>query len=117
MDGVNVRVWNPSLRRVLTALAAVQGPEGGWHRLLNHPPSETLVDTSGTGMILYSVFEAWRRGWVEERDAWAERLRRAAHVMSVSVDKAGGVAYSCPGPGPLLTEAVCLETGKPPARK
>lgn len=94
------------LNNLAHALDRAQAPNGLWHRLCHRPPNESLPDSSGSGMIYHALSLALRRGWLEDPEGrWPERLQRAWEGLGKCIDAEGHVLFSCPGHGPLESEA------------
>ena len=101
------------LRELSDTLLALQAEEGVWHTLLNRPRSESLPDSSGTGMIAVHLARAWTGGWLPD-SRYRDAALKAFAALPRLVREDGAVLLASPGPGPLETEEPWLAKSFPP---
>ncbi len=91
------------LHELACALVRVQDGHGMWHALLDRPADESAIESSGTGMIAYSLARAMADG-VLLREEGGPAVKRAWAGLAACVTDDGSVLHACPGPGPLRRE-------------
>ncbi|MFO1478171.1 MAG: glycoside hydrolase family 88 protein [Verrucomicrobiota bacterium] len=81
-------------RKMMAGLLPLQGPNGLWRQLLDHP--EAWAETSGTAMFAYAMVTGVKQGWLDTatygpaaRNAWLGLVRH--------LDINGNVSDVCEG--------------------
>jgi len=95
------------------AVRACQQTSGMWHALPHRPASDSVAESSGTGLIAAALLDGIRSGIVPI-EGYRECAMRAVAALVPRVDGAGVVHDACPGPGPLQEEAPWLVPHFPP---
>jgi len=81
------------LRRHIAGIEAVQGADGMWHQVLDHPKS--WEETSCTAMFSYSIARAVNRGWIDPANMAVARKGFAGLCRYITTN--GVVDQVCPG--------------------
>ncbi|MFO7693379.1 MAG: glycoside hydrolase family 88 protein [Vicinamibacterales bacterium] len=81
-------------RRMMTSLLAMQGEDGLWRQLLDHP--EAWPETSGTGMFASAMVTGVRNGWLDER-TYGPAARKAWLGLVKYIDADANVSSVCAG--------------------
>lgn len=84
------------LRRHIAGLAPLQGIDGYWHQLLDHP--ETYEETSCTAIFTYCIAHAINQGWVDAL-AYGPVAQLGWHAVARQVNDGGQVEGVCVGTG------------------
>ncbi len=77
-------------------LAAVQGPTGLWHQLLDRPDS--YPETSASAMFTYALARGINRGWLD-RLAYGPAVSLGWNAVAQQVNARGQVEGTCIGTG------------------
>lgn len=90
------------LRELADALLRVQDANGMWHQLLNLPFEQSYPESSGTGLICYSLARAYHDGFLKD-DRYRLAALKAFDGLRKYVTEDGVVLGACEGPGPLYS--------------
>ncbi len=83
-------------RKMMATLLALQGPDGLWHQLLDHP--EAWGETSCTGMFTFAFITGVRQGWLEPA-TYAPAARRGWLALARHLNADGDIDDVCVGTG------------------
>jgi rhamnogalacturonyl hydrolase YesR len=81
-------------RRMMAPLLALQGEDGLWRQLLDHP--EAWPETSGTGMFTFAMVTGVKNGWLDEK-TYAPAARKAWLGLVKYIDEKANVREVCAG--------------------
>ena len=84
------------LQAHIASLASLQGKDGFWHQLLDHP--DTYEETSCTAIYTYCMAHAINSGWVDAQ-AFGPVVQLAWHAVESAVNNRGQVTGVCVGTG------------------
>ena len=84
------------LQQHIEGLASLQGKDGFWHQLLDHP--ESYEESSCTAIYTYCMAHAINKGWISAL-AYGPAVQLAWHAVESSVDEKGRVQGTCVGTG------------------
>ena len=85
-----------NLKEHLTGLMPLQGIDGCWHELLDHP--DTYLETSCTAIYCYCLAHAMNKGWIEIEPYVGQTLL-AWNYINEHVNEKGQVKGTCVGTG------------------
>ncbi|HZP18506.1 MAG TPA: glycoside hydrolase family 88 protein [Terriglobales bacterium] len=83
-------------RKMMKALLNLQGADGMWRQLIDHP--EAWPETSSTGMFTFAMVTGVKNGWLEE-DTYGPAARKAWIALAGYVDQNADVTNVCVGTG------------------
>jgi len=83
-------------RKMMAALLGLQGADGLWRQLLDHP--EAWGETSCTGMFTFAMITGVRTGWLEA-DPYGPAARRGWLALGRHLDAQGDIDEVCVGTG------------------
>ena len=83
-------------QKMMKALVAVQGQDGMWRQLINHP--ESFEETSGSGMFTFALITGVKNGWLDA-STYGPAARKAWLALAGFVDQNGDVTNVCIGTG------------------
>jgi rhamnogalacturonyl hydrolase YesR len=81
-------------RTMMASLLKMQGEDGLWRQLLDHP--EAWPETSGTGMFAFAMVTGVQNGWLDE-GTYGPAARRAWLGLLKYIDAAGNISNVCAG--------------------
>jgi len=81
-------------RAMMASLLKLQGEDGLWRQLLDHP--EAWPETSGTGMFAFAMVTGVQNGWLDEA-AYGPAARKAWLGLLKYIDEAGNISNVCAG--------------------
>ena len=81
-------------RTMMASLLKLQGEDGLWRQLLDHP--EAWPETSGTGMFAFAMVTGVQHGWLDEA-AYGPAARKAWLGLLQYIDAAGNISNVCAG--------------------
>jgi rhamnogalacturonyl hydrolase YesR len=81
-------------RSMMASLLKMQGADGLWRQLLDHP--EAWPETSGTGMFAFAMVTGVRHGWLDE-STYAPAARKAWLGLLTHIDAGGNIGNVCAG--------------------
>jgi unsaturated rhamnogalacturonyl hydrolase len=81
-------------RRMMASLLAMQGEDGLWRQLLDHP--EAWPETSGTGMFAVAMVTGVKNGWLDAA-TYGPAARKAWLGLVKYIDADGNVGNVCAG--------------------
>jgi rhamnogalacturonyl hydrolase YesR len=81
-------------RKMMAALLPLQGEDGLWRQLLDHP--EAWAETSGTGMFAFAMVTGVRNGWLDAA-TYGPAARKAWLGLVTHIDAAGNLDSVCAG--------------------
>ena len=81
-------------RTMMATLLKLQGEDGLWRQLLDHP--ESWPETSGTGMFTFAMVTGVRNGWLDEQ-TYAPAARKGWLGLVKYIDEQGNVREVCAG--------------------
>lgn len=84
------------LRRHIAGVAALQGPKGFWHQLLNY--NDTYLESSCTAIYTYCIAHAINKGWIDAK-AYGSVALLGWNAVSTIVTEEGLVNGTCVGTG------------------
>ena len=92
----------PELLRIFKQLCAgylaLQDEEGMWHQVLTD--WESYRETSCTSMFIYAFARGIRYGWLDDKDAYSQAVRKAWKALTrISIDSQGNIYGVCRGSG------------------
>ncbi len=93
-------------RTMMASLLALQGADGLWRQLLDHP--EAWAETSGTGMFAFSMVTGVKQGWLDAA-LYGPAARRAWLGLVAHIDAAGNIDSVCAGTNKGPSVAYYLE--------
>jgi len=79
---------------MMASLLAMQGEDGLWRQLLDHP--ESWAETSGTGMFAFAMVTGVRNGWLDAA-TYGPAARKAWLGLVKHIDAAGNIDSVCAG--------------------
>lgn len=79
---------------MMASLLKLQGEDGMWRQLLDHP--ESWEETSGTGMFAFAFITGVKEGWLPKA-AYGLAARKAWLAMAKHIDADGNVSDVCEG--------------------
>lgn len=83
-------------RQHAEGLASLQGIDGFWHQLLDHP--ETYEETSATAIFAYALAHGVNEGWLEAT-TYGPVAQLAWEAVASKITKTGEVEGTCVGTG------------------
>jgi unsaturated rhamnogalacturonyl hydrolase len=81
-------------RKMMASLLALQGEDGLWRQLLDHP--EAWPETSGTGMFAFAMVTGVKQGWLDAR-TYGPAARKAWLGLVTFIDASGNIGNVCAG--------------------
>jgi rhamnogalacturonyl hydrolase YesR len=81
-------------RKMMASLLAMQGEDGLWRQLLDHP--EAWPETSGTGMFAFAMVTGVQHGWLDER-TYGPAARKAWLGLVKYIDADANISNVCAG--------------------
>ena len=81
-------------RKMMASLLTMQGADGLWRQLLDHP--EAWPETSGTGMFAFAMVTGVQNGWLDGR-SYGPAARKAWLGLVRYIDAAGNISNVCAG--------------------
>ncbi len=81
-------------RKMMASLLAMQGEDGLWRQLIDHP--EAWPETSGTGMFAFAMVTGVRNGWLDER-TYGPAARKAWLGLVKYIDADANISNVCAG--------------------
>jgi len=81
-------------RKMMASLLAMQGADGLWRQLLDHP--EAWPETSGTGMFAFAMVTGVRNGWLDAA-TYGPAARKAWLGLVKYIDADGNISEVCAG--------------------
>jgi unsaturated rhamnogalacturonyl hydrolase len=81
-------------RKMMASLLAMQGEDGLWRQLLDHP--EAWPETSGTGMFAFAMVTGVKNGWLDAA-AYGPAARKAWLGLVKYIDADGNISNVCAG--------------------
>jgi len=106
--------YNSAMKRMLEeivdALFDVQDQNGMWHAMLHLPFHQSPPESSGSGLIAYSIARAVYDGFLP-RNKYLRPAIKAITSLKSYVTNEGAVLNCCYGPGPLTDIApYCVDS-------
>jgi unsaturated rhamnogalacturonyl hydrolase len=83
-----------SYRKMMATLLKLQGVDGMWRQLLDHP--ESWPETSSTGMFTFAMITGVKQGWLPEKP-YAAAARKGWLGLVGYIDAQGDVTNVCEG--------------------
>ena len=93
-------------RKMMASLLALQGEDGLWRQLLDHP--EAWPETSGTGMFAFAMVTGVKSGWLDAR-TFGPAARKAWLGLVKYIDADGNIGNVCAGTNKGTTVEYYLE--------
>jgi rhamnogalacturonyl hydrolase YesR len=93
-------------REIVATLLPLRNGDGYWPVLLNRAEEGSPSETSGTAMISTAILKAERIGVHLPSQAFEAGREALDRLLANCVDDRGEVMGVCPGPGPLVDEAL-----------
>ena len=94
---------HPQRARIMSAylammktLLALQGPDGMWRQLLDHP--EAWPESSSTGMFTFAMITGVKSGWLD-RKTYGRAARKGWLALVANLDANGDIRNVCEGTG------------------
>jgi unsaturated rhamnogalacturonyl hydrolase len=81
-------------RKMMASLLAMQGEDGLWRQLLDHP--EAWPETSGTGMFAFAMVTGVKSGWLDAA-TYGPAARKAWLGLVKYIDTDGNIGNVCAG--------------------
>jgi len=81
-------------RTMMASLLTMQGKDGLWRQLLDHP--EAWPETSGTGMFAFAMVTGVRNGWLDEH-TYGPAARKAWLGLVKYIDADANISNVCAG--------------------
>jgi len=81
-------------RKMMASLLTMQGEDGLWRQLLDHP--EAWPETSGTGMFASAMVTGVKNGWLD-RATYGPAARKAWLGLVKHIDADGNISNVCAG--------------------
>ena len=81
-------------RKMMASLLTMQGEDGLWRQLLDHP--EAWPETSGTGMFAFAMVTGVKNGWLDA-PTYGPAARRAWLGLVKHIDADGNIGSVCAG--------------------
>jgi rhamnogalacturonyl hydrolase YesR len=81
-------------RKMMATLLTMQGEDGLWRQLLDHP--EAWAETSGTGMFAFAMVTGVKHGWLDAA-TYGPSARRAWLGLVKHLDADGNIDSVCAG--------------------
>ena len=81
---------------MMKSLLALQGPDGMWRQLLDHP--EAWPESSSTGMFTFAMITGVKNGWLDKK-TYGRAARRGWLAMVSNLDANGDIKNVCEGTG------------------
>jgi rhamnogalacturonyl hydrolase YesR len=81
-------------RKMMASLLALQGQDGLWRQLLDHP--EAWPETSGTGMFAAAMVTGVKAGWLEAA-TYGPAARKAWLGLASYIDERANISSVCAG--------------------
>lgn len=81
-------------RKMMASLLTMQGEDGLWRQLLDHP--EAWPETSGTGMFAFAMVTGVKNGWLDAA-TYGPVARRAWLGLVKYIDADGNISNVCAG--------------------
>jgi unsaturated rhamnogalacturonyl hydrolase len=81
-------------RKMMAELLKLQGPDGLWRQLLDHP--EAWPETSGTGMFAAAMVTGVKEGWLDAA-TYGPAARKAWLGLVSFIDAKGDISNVCAG--------------------
>jgi len=79
---------------MMASLLKLQGEDGMWRQLLDHP--ESWVETSGSGMFTFALVTGVKKGWLDKK-TYGPAARKAWLGLVKYIDKDANVTDVCEG--------------------
>jgi unsaturated rhamnogalacturonyl hydrolase len=81
---------------MMKSLLALQGPDGMWRQLLDHP--EAWPESSSTGMFTFAMITGVKSGWLD-RKTYGRAARKGWLALVANLDANGDIKNVCEGTG------------------
>jgi unsaturated rhamnogalacturonyl hydrolase len=81
-------------RKMMASLLAMQGEDGLWRQLIDHP--EAWPETSGTGMFAFAMVTGVKNGWLDAA-TYGPAARKAWLGLVKFIDADGNISSVCAG--------------------
>ena len=81
-------------RKMMASLLTMQGEDGLWRQLLDHP--EAWPETSGTGMFAFAMVTGVKNGWLDA-ETYGPAARKAWLGLVKYIDADGNISNVCAG--------------------
>jgi rhamnogalacturonyl hydrolase YesR len=81
-------------RTMMASLLTLQGEDGLWRQLLDHP--EAWPETSGTGMFAFAMVTGVQHGWLDQA-TYGPAARKAWLGLLKYIDASGNISNVCAG--------------------
>ena len=81
---------------MMKALVALQGADGMWRQLLDHP--EAWPESSSTGMFTFAMITGVKNGWLD-RKTYGGAARKGWLALVANLDADGDIRNVCEGTG------------------
>ena len=81
-------------RKMMATLLSLQGEDGLWRQLLDHP--EAWPETSGTGMFAFAMITGVKNGWLEPK-TYGPAARKAWLGLVKYIDADANISNVCAG--------------------
>jgi unsaturated rhamnogalacturonyl hydrolase len=81
---------------MMKSLVALQGKDGMWRQLLDHP--EAWPESSSTGMFTFAMITGVKNGWLDHK-VYGRAARKGWLAMVANLDASGDVRNVCEGTG------------------
>jgi len=92
---LRARIMNGYLSMMKT-LVAMQGADGMWRQLLDHP--EAWPESSSTGMFTFAMITGVKNGWLDRR-TYGRAARKGWLALVANLDEKGDIRNVCEGTG------------------
>jgi unsaturated rhamnogalacturonyl hydrolase len=81
---------------MMKSLVALQGKDGMWRQLLDHP--EAWPESSSTGMFTFAMITGVKNGWLD-RKIYGRAARKGWLALVANLDASGDIRNVCEGTG------------------
>ena len=81
---------------MMKSLLALQGPDGMWRQLLDHP--EAWPESSSTGMFTFAMITGVKNGWLDKK-TYGRAARKGWLALVSNLDSDGDLRNVCEGTG------------------
>jgi unsaturated rhamnogalacturonyl hydrolase len=81
---------------MMKSLLALQGADGMWRQLLDHP--EAWPESSSTGMFTFAMITGVKNGWLDQK-AYGRAARKGWLALVANLDANGDIRNVCEGTG------------------
>ena len=81
---------------MMKSLLALQGPDGMWRQLLDHP--EAWPESSSTGMFTFAMITGVKNGWLDKK-TYGRAARKGWLALVSNLDANGDLSNVCEGTG------------------